>query len=102
MNLKHNFKTMLCDTHDANSVSSKRVITLIAFTLCVIAFIANLFFDYTMDAFIYETMAWIVLGGFGMTGLEKFANSNNSTTEPTIENKSNHNRWEEQKVDTHP
>jgi len=98
MSLKHNFKTMLCDTHDADSVSSKRVITFVAFLLCVIAFVANLFFNFTMDSFIYETMAWIVLGGFGMTGLEKFAAS---PPPPPPEPKPTNNRWEEQKVDAH-
>jgi hypothetical protein len=98
MNFKHNIKTMLCDTHDGESVSSKRVITFVAFFLCVVAFIANLFFDYTIDSFIYETMAWIVLGGFGMTGLEKFANTTSppqAPPPPPPEPKLANNRWEE-------
>jgi hypothetical protein len=67
--------SILCDSHDNNAISSKRVITLLAFIFCTIAFFANLFFDKTIDSFIYETMAWIVLGGFGSTAVEKFSKS---------------------------
>ena len=74
--MKPFFKSMLSDSHDDNAVSSKRVITLVAFCLCVVAFIANLFFGYKIDEFIFNTMAYIVLGGFGVTGLEKFAKQN--------------------------
>jgi hypothetical protein len=87
---------MLADSHDSESVSSKRVITFIAFILCVVAFIANMFFGYKIDPFIYETMAYIVLGGFGITGIEKFA-----SPKPTDTNNTN-NRWENEKVDFHP
>ena len=72
-------KSIICDSHDDNSVSSKRVVTLLAFIFCTIAFFANLFFDQTIDPFIYETMAWIVLGGFGSTAVEKFTSSKDST-----------------------
>lgn len=78
MHINNNVKTMLADSHDPNVVSSKRVITLIAFILCCVAFIANLFFDYKMDQFIFDTMAYIVIGGFTVTGIEKFANRQNS------------------------
>jgi hypothetical protein len=73
-----NIKSIVCDSHDDNAISSKRVVTILAFLFCSIAFFANLFFGKTMDAFIYETMAWIVLGGFGSTVVEKF-----SKTEPS-------------------
>ena len=72
-------KSMLCDSHDDNAISSKRVVTFLAFIFCTIAFFANLFFDKTIDPFIYETMAWIVLGGFGSTAVEKFTQPKDST-----------------------
>ena len=72
-------KSMLCDSHDSESVSSKRVVTLLAFIFCTIAFFANLFFGKTIDSFIYETMAWIVLGGFGSTAVEKFTSSSSDS-----------------------
>jgi hypothetical protein len=73
------FKSIVCDSHDDNALSSKRVVTLLAFVFCSIAFFANLFFDKTIDSFIYETMAWIVLGGFGSTTIEKFTKSTESS-----------------------
>jgi hypothetical protein len=64
--------SIFCDTHHKNQFSSKRIVTGLAFIFCTIAFFANLFFDKTIDAFIYETMAWIVLGGMTATAAEKF------------------------------
>jgi len=72
-------KSIFCDSHDDNAISSKRVVTLLAFIFCTIAFFANLFFDKTIDSFIYETMAWIVLGGFGSTAIEKFTSVKESS-----------------------
>lgn len=95
MNMKQTFKTMLADSHDLESVSSKRVITLVAFLLCVIAFLANLFFDYKLDPMFLDAMVYIIVAGFGMTGIEKFA-----SPKPTATNQSN--RWDNEKVDFHP
>ncbi len=90
---------MLADTHDGESVSSKRVITFIAFLLCVIAFIANMFFGYKIDAFIYETMAYIVLGGIGITGLEKFASKKDPEPPQHHDHRFSKSRWEDDEVD---
>ena len=65
-------KSMLADGVDG-SVSSKRVITTLAFLLCAVGFIANLFWGFKIDEFIYNSMMYIVIGGLGFTGLEKFA-----------------------------
>jgi hypothetical protein len=54
------------------SVSSKRVITFLAFILCSIAFISNLFFGLKIDQFIYDSMTYIVMAGLGVTVAEKF------------------------------
>ena len=70
---------MLQDGVDG-SLSSKRVVTFLAFLLCAIAFIANLFFGYKVDSFIYETMAYISMAGLGVTVAEKF--SFRSPTQP--------------------
>lgn len=72
MGFTDTMKSMLADSHDG-SVSSKRVVTLLAFLLCAIAFIANLFWDYKIDEFIYNSMVFVVISGLGVTGLEKFA-----------------------------
>jgi hypothetical protein len=60
-----------------NKVSSKRFITLCSFLFMAIGFIADLFFNYTVNEFIYEYMAWIVLGGLGFTASEQFSSRRN-------------------------
>jgi hypothetical protein len=72
MNILANIKSMLSDGHNG-SVSSKRVVTILAFVLCSTGFIANLFWGFKIDQFIYDSMMFIVVGGLGFTGLEKFA-----------------------------
>ena len=53
--------------------SSKRAVTLLASLLMAVGFIANLFWDYTIDQFIFESVMYIVIAGLGITGAEKFA-----------------------------
>lgn len=53
--------------------SSKRAVTLLATILMTIGFIANLFWDYTVDQFIFESIMYVVIAGLGITGAEKFA-----------------------------
>lgn len=65
------FRGMIADGHNG-SVSSKRVVTLLAFICCVIAFFANLFYEKKIDQFIYDTMAYIAIAGLGVTVAEKF------------------------------
>lgn len=55
------------------SVSSKRVVTLAAFLLCALAFVANLFWKLEVAQFMYESMMYIVLGGLTVTASEKFS-----------------------------
>ena len=54
-------------------ISSKRTITFLAFVMCCLAFIANLFWNMTMDITIYQSMMYIVIGGLGFTLSEAFA-----------------------------
>jgi hypothetical protein len=70
MNKKNFFISLLVVD---NKVSSKRFITLFSFLLMCVGFIADLFFGYTVNEFIYEYMAWIVLGGLGFTASEQFS-----------------------------
>jgi len=65
-------KSMLKDGHDG-SISSKRVVTSLAFLLCGIAFISNLFWGYKIDEFLYDSMSYIAMVGLGATVAEKFA-----------------------------
>lgn len=73
MNLLTNLKTMLADGDDATAISSKRVVTFLAFLLCAVGFLADLFFEFTITAAIFDSMMYIVIAGLGFTGLEKFA-----------------------------
>ena len=53
--------------------SSKRLVTLVCTTLMAIGFIANLFWEFKMDEFIFNSVMYIIIGGMGITGVEKFA-----------------------------
>jgi len=72
MDILGSIKSMLADGVDG-SVSSKRVVTFLAFLLCSVGFVANMFWGFKIDEFIYNSMMYIVVGGLGFTGLEKFA-----------------------------
>ena len=63
---------MLSDGEN-NSVSSKRVITLLAFIMCSIAFIADQFIGYKANQYLFDAMIYIVIAGLGFTASEKFA-----------------------------
>lgn len=62
---------MLNDTHN-DTVSSKRVIAFAAFVLCAVAFVANLFWSYKVDAFMFDAMIYLAMVGIGATAVEKF------------------------------
>lgn len=72
MTNRRNIASMLADPFD-NSVSSKRVVTLLSTFLVMLAFLMNLFLGKTVDEFMFDGMMFIVLGGFGSTTVEKFA-----------------------------
>jgi len=55
--------------------SSKRFITLIAFLMMCVAFIANIFMDIPLQQFVWDGMMYIVWAGLGFTTLEKFSRS---------------------------
>jgi hypothetical protein len=55
-----------------NSVSSKRVVTLLAFILCAYGFIADIY-GYKITPSLFESMMFIVIAGLGFTASEKFA-----------------------------
>jgi hypothetical protein len=65
-------QNMLKDGIDG-SWSSKRVITFVAFLLCAIAFVANLFWGYKVESFMFESIIYLVMVGLGVTASEKFA-----------------------------
>ena len=65
------YHTMLTDGTD-DGISSKRVVTLLAFILCSVAFVANLFWNLDVKDSIFEGMMYIAIAGLGFTASEKF------------------------------
>lgn len=55
------------------SVSSKRVVTFLAFILVCVSYIADQFFGYAAKEVLFESMMYIVVAGLGFTLSEKFA-----------------------------
>ena len=68
-----NWLNSMLQDGDNKSISSKRVVTFLAFVLCGIAFIANLFWGYKIEMFLYDGMSYIAMTGLGVTVAEKFA-----------------------------
>ena len=54
------------------TVSSKRVVTLLAFLLCGYAFVADIH-GYKVSPALFESMIYLVIAGLGFTASEKFA-----------------------------
>jgi hypothetical protein len=65
-------QSLVEDSHNG-SLSSRRIVTLAAFILCSIAFLANLFFSYSVDQYMFDGMMYIVIAGLGVIVTEKFA-----------------------------
>ena len=78
-------KFLLNVLNSEGKISSKRLISLLAFLMLCIGFIANLFWDSTIDEHIYKSMEWIVEVGMGTIVAEKFGKrgSDSSTTPDT-------------------
>jgi hypothetical protein len=64
-------KGLLSDGTD-NNLSSKRVVTVLSFLFCSIAFIANLFWSYKVEQYMFEGMIYLTMAGLGFTASEKF------------------------------
>jgi hypothetical protein len=55
-----------------NTISSKRVVTVLAFILCGVAFISDLFWGFKVEKASFDAMMYIVVAGLGFTASEKF------------------------------
>ena len=64
--------SMLKDSADG-SVSSKRVITLIAFIIVCVSYIYDQFTMHTANKELFDAMIYLVIAGLGFTASEKFA-----------------------------
>jgi hypothetical protein len=61
-----------------HGISSKRVVTFLAFVFCSIAFFANIFWGYAVDHHLFDGMMYIAIAGLGVTVAERFANKTDS------------------------
>ena len=68
---------MLQDSHDG-TWSSKRVITLLAFVLVSVSFVADQFTLHNADKELFDSMIYLVIAGLGFTASEKFARKDNT------------------------
>jgi hypothetical protein len=57
---------------DSTAISSKRVITFLAFLMCASAFIAMIL-GHIIDTKVFDSMMYIVIAGLGFTASERFA-----------------------------
>jgi len=68
-------------------VSSKRVVTFVCLIFMLVGYTANLFWDYTIDSNLFESLQWIVMAGLGFTASEQFStvngNGNNTSKSNT-------------------
>ena len=67
----HFIKNMLSS---GSKVSSKRVVTFVCLFFMLIGYTANLFWDFTIDDNLFQSLQWIVMAGLGFTASENFGN----------------------------
>lgn len=67
-----NWLTSMLQDGTNESVSSKRVVTFLAFLLCAGGFVADIL-GYKITPAIFDSMMYIVVAGLGFTASEKFA-----------------------------
>ena len=73
------FKNMLSSE---GKVSSKRFVTFVCLLFMLIGYTANLFWDFTIDDNIFESLQWIVMAGLGFTASENFSPKGEVVEEP--------------------
>jgi hypothetical protein len=71
------YHSMLTDGTD-DGISSKRVVTLLAFVLCAAGFSGDLIWNLDVKDTIYESMMYIAIAGLGFTASEKFTKKDNT------------------------
>jgi len=68
------FRSIFTDGTD-DGISSKRVVTILAFLMCSAGFIGGLFWNLDVKDAIFESMMYIVIAGLGFTPSKKFSKS---------------------------
>ena len=65
-----------------SKVSSKRFVTFLCLLFMLIGYVANLFWDFTIDENIFNSLQWIVMAGLGFTAAEGFSPGATPVEEP--------------------
>lgn len=60
----------------SGNYSSKRTVTFVATLLVVVGFISNLFWNLTVEQFMFEGLMYIVIAGLGFSGVERITPPN--------------------------
>ena len=68
-----NIKGMLSDSSDNSVLSTKRVIAFLAFLCLAVSYFVDQFTAHKVTKELFDSLVWIVIGGLGITGVEKFA-----------------------------
>jgi hypothetical protein len=68
-----NWLTSMLQDGANGTVSSKRVVTFLAFLLCAGGFVSDIL-GYKITPAIFDSMMYIVVAGLGFTASEKFSN----------------------------
>ena len=76
--MKNFFKEMFSS---GGKVSSKRVVTIIAFIIMTVGFMVDLFTDKTVSENVFTAMEYIVIAGLGFTASERFSKYTNNNQE---------------------
>jgi hypothetical protein len=63
---------------DDNNWNEKAIVGFVAFAIMVLVMLADTISGYTgqdlvINEFVYDSFVWVVLGCFGISGIEKFA-----------------------------
>ena len=67
---------------DGNTLSSKRVIAFLTFLIIAVSYFVDQFTQYKITKDLFDSLMWIVIGGMGITGVEKFAPKTNQQEIP--------------------
>ena len=76
--MKNKIITMWSIFKDKNEYNEKSIIGFIAFLIMCLIMVADLVTgwvgkDLVINEFVYDSFVWVVLGCFGIAGVEKFA-----------------------------
>ena len=68
--MKSYFKEMMSDQE--GQFSSKRFVTVGAFILLAVAFLADVFIEINLPEYVWDDMMYVVAAGIGFTATERF------------------------------